>query len=99
MKNLFNNISQEEKNRVLEMHSGNKNVISEQSIGGAIDWVKNKMYPDSPANNHKLRATDAKLFKSMMNDIEGDGVSIIKETPNQLVIDGVTGTWTITFTK
>ena len=30
MKNLFNNISQEEKNRILEMHSGKKNVISEQ---------------------------------------------------------------------
>ena len=30
MKNLFNSISQEEKNRILEMHSGKKNVISEQ---------------------------------------------------------------------
>ena len=29
MKNLFNNISQEEKNRILEMHSGKKRVISE----------------------------------------------------------------------
>ena len=32
MKNLFNNISQEEKNRILEMHSGKKNVISEQGV-------------------------------------------------------------------
>jgi len=31
MKNLFNNISQEEKDRILEMHSAKKNVISEQS--------------------------------------------------------------------
>jgi len=31
MKNLFNNISQEEKERILEMHSAKKNVISEQS--------------------------------------------------------------------
>ena len=31
MKNLFNNISQEERNRILEMHSGKKNVISEQN--------------------------------------------------------------------
>jgi hypothetical protein len=30
MKNLFNNISQDEKQRILEMHSGNKNVLSEQ---------------------------------------------------------------------
>ena len=31
MKNLFNNISQEEKDRILEMHSNEKNVISEQA--------------------------------------------------------------------
>jgi hypothetical protein len=31
MKNLFNNISREEKNRILEMHSVKNNVISEQS--------------------------------------------------------------------
>jgi hypothetical protein len=30
MKNLFNNISQEEKNRILEMHSSKKNVILEE---------------------------------------------------------------------
>jgi len=30
MKNLFNNISQDEKNTILEMHSGKKTVISEQ---------------------------------------------------------------------
>jgi len=30
MKNLFNNISQDEKNRILEMHATKKNVISEQ---------------------------------------------------------------------
>ena len=32
MNNLFNNISQDEKNRILEMHSVKKNVISEQGI-------------------------------------------------------------------
>ncbi len=37
MKNLFNDISQDEKNRILEMHSGKKNVISEQeSFGGDV---------------------------------------------------------------
>jgi hypothetical protein len=30
MKNIFNNISQEEKNRILEMHSSKKNIIWEQ---------------------------------------------------------------------
>ena len=32
MKNLLNNISQEEKSRILEMHSGKKNVIKESDI-------------------------------------------------------------------
>jgi hypothetical protein len=30
MKNLFNDISQEEKNTILEMHSGKKTLISEE---------------------------------------------------------------------
>lgn len=79
MKNLFNNISKEDKNRILEMHSGKKNTISEDS-----------------KYKHPV---DSKLWINMRSDIEGDGVSIIKETPNQLVIDGVTGTWTITFAR
>jgi hypothetical protein len=32
MKNLFNDISQEDKNTILEMHSVNKNIISEQTM-------------------------------------------------------------------
>jgi len=40
MKNLFNDISEEEKNRILEMHSGKKNVISEQSEHGMGLLVK-----------------------------------------------------------
>jgi|688.fasta_scaffold322426_3 hypothetical protein len=56
MKNLFNDISQEEKNRILEMHSGKKNVISEQSIGGAIDWVKEKVKSILPSS-FKAEAT------------------------------------------
>lgn len=39
MKNLFNSISQEEKNRILEMHSGKKNVISEDDL--MSDMTKN----------------------------------------------------------
>ena len=41
MKNLFNNISQEEKNRILEMHSSKKNVISEQSNTIDVNVVDN----------------------------------------------------------
>ena len=36
MKNLFNNISQEEKNRILEMHSGKKNVVNEQTVASNV---------------------------------------------------------------
>ena len=36
MKNLFNNISQVEKNRILEMHSNKKNVILEQDTDDNI---------------------------------------------------------------
>lgn len=36
MKNLFNDISQDEKNRILEMHSGKKNVVSEQVTAAGV---------------------------------------------------------------
>jgi hypothetical protein len=39
MKNLFNNISQEEKNRILEMHSSKKNVVSEQTSDQVVNVV------------------------------------------------------------
>ena len=38
MKNLFNDISQDEKNRILEMHSVKKNIISEQGIQQIPDF-------------------------------------------------------------
>ena len=59
MKNLFNNISQEEKNRILEMHSSKKNVMSEQSISGAVDWVKDKVKSILPnsGSSYKVEAT------------------------------------------
>jgi hypothetical protein len=90
MKNLFNNISQEEKNMILEMHSGRKNTILEQ-------MVKPKMVPYD-SNPGKL-PVDAQLWKTLEDELSGEGPSIQKETPNQLVIDGLSGVWTITFTK
>lgn len=87
MKNLFNDISEEEKNRVLEMHSGKKNVILEQPIG-------------VPYGSKKIKLPiDTKLWKLLEDELNGEGPSIIKETPNQLIIDGLSGTWTITLTK
>jgi hypothetical protein len=56
MKNLFNDISQEEKNRILEMHSGKKNVITEQSISGAVDWVKDKVKSVLPNSGGSFKA-------------------------------------------
>lgn len=57
MKNLLNNISQEEKNRILEMHSSKKNVMTEQSLGGAIDWAKEKINSALGNSSFKARAT------------------------------------------
>jgi hypothetical protein len=90
MKHLFNNISQEEKNRVLEMHSGKKNTILEQT-------VKPKMVPYG--SKPSRLPVDTQLWKTLEDELNGDGPSIRKETPNQLVIDGLSGTWTITLTK
>jgi len=87
MKNLFNDISEEEKNRVLEMHSGKKNTISEQSVAMPYGSKKTKL------------PIDTKLWKMLEDELTGEGPSIIKETPNQLIIDGLSGTWTITLTR
>ena len=65
MKNLFNNISQEEKNRILEMHSSKKNVMTEQSIDGAIDWVKDKVKSILPNSSSSFKA-DATVEDDMV---------------------------------
>jgi hypothetical protein len=44
MKNLFNEISQDEKNRILEMHSGKKNVISEQNSQQVYKEIADYLY-------------------------------------------------------
>jgi hypothetical protein len=44
MKNLFNDISQEEKNRILEMHSGKKNVIFEQNSQQVYKEIADYLY-------------------------------------------------------
>ena len=42
MKNLFNDISQEEKNRILEMHSSKKSIIKEDSPINGVSSFKAK---------------------------------------------------------
>ena len=87
MKNLFNNISQEEKNRILEMHSGKKNYlnsISESETGKVIVNEQttlldipsmNIMMAGSPGNEQQimLKGTDPKTKVSsvLKYNVEG----------------------------
>ena len=87
MKNLFNNISQEEKNRILEMHSGKKNYlnsISESETGKVIVNEQmtllnipslNIMMAGSPGNEQQimLKGTDPKTKVSsvLTYNVEG----------------------------
>jgi hypothetical protein len=59
MKNLFNDISQEEKNRILEMHSGKKNIISEQPISTGTPPRQNQTPPSltTPTPRPRQRPT------------------------------------------
>jgi hypothetical protein len=46
-----------------------------------------------------VQLTISILDLGQIDELSGEGPSIQKETPNQLIIDGLSGTWTITFTK
>jgi hypothetical protein len=75
MKNLFNDISQDEKNRILEMHSGKKNVISEQ---GAL----------FPTPKEEKRATPQmldKVLKKLNYQVEpgGSELKFMKKIPEK----------------
>jgi hypothetical protein len=75
MKNLFNDISQDEKNRILEMHSGKKNVISEQGL-------------PSPTPNKEKRATPEmldKVLKKLNYQLEtgGSKQKFLKKMPEK----------------
>ena len=76
MKNLFNNISEEEKSRVLEMHSGKKTIISEQP---KLNAYGEKM-PQLPSDNS--------LYIEMTNYVEGDGPEVMKYVPNKMLVIG-----------
>jgi len=87
---LFNDLNVNEKNRILEMHTTatKKNYLNEQQY--------QKVVGGTPAGGHPV---ETPLYKQFISEVEGDGVSIIKSLPNQLVIDGISGTWTISYTK
>lgn len=83
MKNLFNSISQEEKSRILEMHSGKKKVITEEYedkfalamvfLGGLAPFMRyfggklGDFIIHSSLNRH-----DKKAFKELFNEIESN---------------------------
>jgi hypothetical protein len=78
MKNLFNDLNENEKNQILEMHktATKKQYLSEQK-----------------------HPVESNLYKSFWSEINGDNVEIKSESPTQLVINGITGVWTISYKK
>jgi hypothetical protein len=78
MKNLFNDISKEEKNRILEMHSGKKNVIFEDDITG-MDTNVNEVTPkDYVLTDHAMGKTYPFLIKKNTPIIVKNGIISIK---------------------
>jgi hypothetical protein len=77
MKNLLNNISQEEKNRILEMHSGMKKTIKEQydDLNG-MNWTQNTTM-DRPRTRTIQRPIDEPIDEPMFD--EGSFKSILKK--------------------
>ena len=78
MKNLFNNISQEEKNRILEMHSGKKNLISEDDMT-SMDSNSTVVTPkDYVLTDHAMGKTYPYLIKKNTPIIVKNGIISIK---------------------
>jgi hypothetical protein len=61
MKNLFNNISQYEKNRILEMHTSKKNIVYEQDSFDDIPSIRDEY--DTIYNASKDRISNSKSEK------------------------------------
>jgi hypothetical protein len=99
MKNLFNNISQDEKNRILEMHSAKKNVISEQretsltpvngqTVNLYLDKREKKPYSsDLFTNSPKIFSSQVKIKYPRK---EGDIVKVLLANPVRKALSGVT---------
>ena len=62
MKNLFNNISQDEKNRILEMHSAKKSVISEQSLT-PVQKTINSLPKPKPIDASRIDGQTVNLYR------------------------------------
>ena len=94
MKNLFNKISQDEKNRILEMHSAKKNVISEQNATSPTPKPKPSPKPkplDGQTVNLYRDKGETNLFgtvKILKPVKEGNTIKVILDNPKRL--EGVT---------
>jgi hypothetical protein len=66
MKNLLNKISEEEKNRILEMHSGKKNVIRESDDESGYENLENK----KPSNVKYLKNEKISVFRKKKKDAD-----------------------------
>jgi len=73
MKNLLTTISQEEKKRILEMHSGMKKTIKEQyDDQNGMNWVQNTTM-DRP------EPIDEPIDEPMFDEEEGSVISILRK--------------------
>jgi hypothetical protein len=84
MKNLFNDISQDEKNRILEMHSGKKNIISEQGIQQIPDFGAETQPSPTPKPSPKPNPRSAVLkVLSLINCALARSGMMMKTRPNK----------------
>ena len=84
MKNLFNNISESEKNRILEMHSGKKNVISEQGIGSGP-----KPYPGTKNVSQNSQQVYKKIADDLYNSMKGLSSSEDSKNVEKIIYDKI----------
>ena len=93
MKNLFNNISQEEKSRILEMHSGKKNVISEQQAMNAASQVTQQSGVNKPVTTSVSGSEMEKVLLQGGNGFKGIESAVnfckSKNVPNNSKIDSL----------
>ncbi len=74
--------------------------LTERELTKLVNRIINEQPVHVPYGSKKTKLSiDTKLWKMLEDELTGEGPSIIKETPNQLIIDGLSGTWTITLTR
>jgi hypothetical protein len=92
MKNLFNNISQEEKNRILEMHSGKKNVISEQ-----ISQIEPQSNSSTPSQTISLKQIMTILGSLGFKNSPSSGYKLHMDKPNNGAIKDRNGNYVASY--